>query len=125
MGLPICILRARKEFSPHVIKILTWGGLRGGISVALALSLSASPERALILIVTYVVVVFSILVQGLTVPVLLRTVVQPGNGREHSGDHPRLVAPVGGEVADLSRRSPAAEAEGRSEGVALTRTTSK
>ena len=58
------------------MKILTWGGLRGGISVALALSLAASPERALILTATYVVVVFSILVQGLTVPVLLRMAVK-------------------------------------------------
>jgi CPA1 family monovalent cation:H+ antiporter len=45
---------------------MTWGGLRGGISVALALSVPAGPERDLIIAVTYVIVVFSILVQGLT-----------------------------------------------------------
>ena len=67
VGIPISLLRLRREFSPHVVKIMTWGGLRGGISVALALSLPSGPERDLILAVTYTVVVFSILVQGLTI----------------------------------------------------------
>ena len=49
------------------VKILTWGGLRGAISVALALSLDPSPYREFIVFVTYVVVVFSILVQGLSI----------------------------------------------------------
>lgn len=48
-------------------KILTWGGLRGGISVALALSLNPSPYREIVLFITYIVVIFSILVQGLTI----------------------------------------------------------
>ena len=67
VGLPITILKVRRAFSPDAIRILTWGGLRGGISVALALSLPESPHRDIILTTTYVVVVFSILVQGLTV----------------------------------------------------------
>jgi len=67
VGIPISLLRLRREFSPHVVKIMTWGGLRGGISVALALSLPSGPERDVILAVTYTVVVFSILVQGLTI----------------------------------------------------------
>jgi CPA1 family monovalent cation:H+ antiporter len=61
----------RKEFPPYVIGILTWGGLRGGISVALALSLPASRFRDALITVTYAVVVFSIVVQGLTLARLL------------------------------------------------------
>jgi len=62
----------RREFPPRVIGLLTWGGLRGGISIALALSLPAAPERSALITVTYVVVVFSILVQGLTLARLLK-----------------------------------------------------
>jgi CPA1 family monovalent cation:H+ antiporter len=62
----------RHEFPPRVIGLLTWGGLRGGISIALALSLPAGPERSALITVTYIVVVFSILVQGLTLSRLLR-----------------------------------------------------
>lgn len=52
--------------------MLTWGGLRGGISVALVLSLPASAEREMILALTYCVVVFSVFVQGLSVGSLAR-----------------------------------------------------
>lgn len=70
---PVSLLRTIRDFSPHVVKILTWSGLRGGISVALALSLPPDrPERALLITATYVVVVFSIVVQGLTVGPLVR-----------------------------------------------------
>ena len=72
VGLPITFMRKYREFSPHIIKIMTWGGLRGGISVALALSLPASPEREVILTITYFVVIFSILAQGLTIDKLIR-----------------------------------------------------
>jgi CPA1 family monovalent cation:H+ antiporter len=67
VSIPITILKRWRSFSPKVIRILTWGGLRGGISVALALSLPSSAERDLILIMTYTVVVFSIVVQGLSI----------------------------------------------------------
>jgi len=67
VGIPINALRAVRIFTPHVVKILTWAGLRGGISIALALSLPHGPHRQLLLAMTYAVVLFSILVQGLTV----------------------------------------------------------
>ncbi len=78
VSVPIWMLRRWIAFDPTMVPILTWGGLRGGISVALALSLlSQGPEgsataRDVIVVVTYVVVVFSILVQGLTIGALTR-----------------------------------------------------
>ena len=74
VGVPITLLRSFRTFSPKVIRILTWSGLRGGISVALALSLPAGAERDVILTITYAVVVFSILVQGLTVAPLVASI---------------------------------------------------
>ncbi len=64
---PIRIFRQRLEFVPGTVQIMTWGGLRGGISIALALSLVPEMKREMLLAMTYVVVIFSILVQGLTV----------------------------------------------------------
>ena len=68
----VVLLRPFRHFSPHVVKILTWGGLRGGISVALALSLPAGETRDLLVVCTYTAVLFSVLVQGGTLPALLR-----------------------------------------------------
>jgi CPA1 family monovalent cation:H+ antiporter len=67
VGVPINLLRLKRDFSPHVVKILVWGGIRGGISVALALSLPAGPQRDIVVAMTYIIVVFSILVQGPTI----------------------------------------------------------
>lgn len=72
VSIPVLVLKRYRVFSPNVIKVLTWGGLRGGISVALALSLPAGIERDLILTVTYVVVIFSVSVQGLTIAKLVQ-----------------------------------------------------
>ncbi|MCD8533265.1 MAG: sodium:proton antiporter [Verrucomicrobia bacterium] len=70
---PISMLRAFKlPFNPHAVKVMTWGGLRGGISVALALTLPAGDERQFWLVATYCVVLFTIIVQGLTMSKLLR-----------------------------------------------------
>ncbi len=65
VSVPLALLP--QDFGLRLLQILTWAGLRGGISVALALSLPRSPERELIVAMTYVVVVFSIAVQGLSV----------------------------------------------------------
>ena len=73
VGLPVTFMRRIRDFSPNAVKIMTWGGLRGGISVALALSIPSGPEREVLLTVTYIIVVFSILVQGLTIKRLVAT----------------------------------------------------
>lgn len=65
-----------REFTARTVTILTWGGLRGGVSVALALSLPPSSSRDALVTITYAVVVFSILVQGLTIN---RVLGEPGN----------------------------------------------
>lgn len=65
--LPTLVLSVRRSMERNLIPILTWGGLRGGISVALALSLPRGEIRNEIVAVTYIVVVFSIVVQGLTI----------------------------------------------------------
>jgi CPA1 family monovalent cation:H+ antiporter len=72
--LPLVLLRGSGLFTPsqHSVPVLTWGGLRGGLSVALALSLPASAPRELLVGITYVIVVFSIIGQGLTIGPLVR-----------------------------------------------------
>jgi CPA1 family monovalent cation:H+ antiporter len=72
VGLPITLLRFKRGFIKNSIWILTWGGLRGGISVALALSLHKSMHRDFIVSITYIVVLFSIIVQGLTIGRLVK-----------------------------------------------------
>jgi len=72
VGLPITLMRRFRNFSPNAVKIITWGGLRGGISIALALSLPAGGVRSTLVAITYIVVVFSILVQGLTIGRLIK-----------------------------------------------------
>ncbi len=72
IGIPVILLKTIRKFSPNTIKILTWGGLRGGISVALALSLPEGTYRDLFLTMTYLVVIFSLVVQGLTIQYLIK-----------------------------------------------------
>lgn len=72
---PIAIYEKRLDFIPKTNLMMTWGGIRGGISIALALSLKPYMERDLFLTVTYCIVVFSIVVQGLTIGPLVRKVL--------------------------------------------------
>ncbi|WP_282055102.1 cation:proton antiporter [Maribacter luteus] len=70
--LPINFFKEKLDFVPNTNIIMTWGGLRGGISIALALGLTQDMHRDLFLVITYMVVVFSIIVQGLTVGKLVK-----------------------------------------------------
>jgi len=74
---PMKVIGTFKNFTKGAIPVLTWGGVRGGISVALALSLPDNEYKPLILTATYCVVVFSIIVQGLTVKNVVQKVVDP------------------------------------------------
>ena len=74
VGGAVLFMRTFRRFSPGAIKILIWGGLRGGISVALALSIPAGPERSTLVTITYIIVVFSILVQGMTLGRLVKSI---------------------------------------------------
>lgn len=71
VSLPMHFFKLKKQYPPNFTKILVWGGLRGGLAVALALALPVSPARDLILTMTYAVVIFAIIVQGLTIKPLL------------------------------------------------------
>ena len=73
IALPMRIKALNSEVSPGAVPILTWAGIRGGVSVALALSLPESSESALLLFVTYFVVLFSVAAQGLTIEKLIKS----------------------------------------------------
>jgi len=86
VGAPIKLLSIREEFTEGAIVILTWGGLRGGISVALALSLPDNEYKPALLTATYMVVVFSIIVQGLSMGRLVKHTI-----REARSDDPQAL----------------------------------
>ncbi|MEM6515541.1 MAG: sodium:proton antiporter [Bacteroidota bacterium] len=77
LWLPIKFFSKKLEFVPHTNVIMTWGGLRGGISIALALSLTQAMNRELFLVITYIIVVFSIIGQGLTVEPIIKRLSRP------------------------------------------------
>jgi CPA1 family monovalent cation:H+ antiporter len=77
VAVPTTLVHLRQLPKLRGIAVLTWGGLRGGISVALALTLEPSPYRGAMLAVCYAVVVFTILVQGLSMPMLIRRLYGP------------------------------------------------
>lgn len=72
VALPFSLFKRQKKYAPYVITILTWGGLRGGLAIAMALSLPQSEYRGIILTFTYAVAIFSIVVQGLTIKPLVK-----------------------------------------------------
>ncbi len=76
---PLWLLRNRVRIGRGAIPVLTWGGLKGGVSIALAMKTPEFPGRNAVLTVTYAIVVFSILVQGLTVGRLIRRVAVRGD----------------------------------------------
>ncbi|MEM7069623.1 MAG: sodium:proton antiporter [Pseudomonadota bacterium] len=77
VSFPIIVLSRVRAFSQGAIPVLTWGGLRGGISVALVLSLPDNENKPLLLTATFGVVLFSVIVQGLTVKNVINRTVDP------------------------------------------------
>ena len=78
VAIPIHLLKSRIRFEKGAVTLLTWGGLRGGISIAMALSLPTSPYKNIILDMTYLTVVFSVLFQGTTFGYVVKKVVRKG-----------------------------------------------
>lgn len=89
VAVPVTALKAVRGFTPHAVSVLTWSGLKGGISVALALSLPPGPYRDLIVTATYVVVCWSIIGQGLTVGWVVQRLL--GGAEPASGASPERV----------------------------------
>lgn len=106
VAIPIGFLRLRESFEEGAVRILTWAGLKGGISVALALSLPANEYKPAILTMTYAVVVFSILVQGLTVEKLVRSII-----KEARDDPSKPLAATAEEIEDAARATAAISPE--------------
>lgn len=90
VGATVGLLRSRGGFPPGSVRLMTWGGLRGALAIAMALAIPAGTHRDLIVPVTYVVVVFSVLVQGLTIgPLLQRSLASSRQRTEGSGGRDR------------------------------------
>ncbi len=75
LAFPVAIFARSGQFSARNVPFLTWAGVRGGISVALALAVPDGPSKSAILVATYAVVLFSIVVQGSTLGMVARRTV--------------------------------------------------
>ena len=71
VGAPLLILEPIKKFNWRTLTVMTWGGMRGGVSIALALSMPDTPGKSTVLSITYGVVIASIVVQGLSLQPML------------------------------------------------------
>ena len=100
VGLPLALLRRREGYGPYTVRLLTWGGLRGAIAISLVLSLPQSSYRETLITVTYIIVLFTILVQGLSIgPLVERAVTaSPENRQGAEDDFPE------GPVSELPRQ---------------------
>ncbi len=86
VSIPITLFSQLYNYAPYAICIMTWGGLRGGVSIALALSLPTGPEKQLILTITYAVVLFSILIQGMTLQPLISKSMKKSDALKHQAE---------------------------------------
>ena len=102
-GVALCLWPFRYRRRPGTVAVLTWGGLRGSISLALALSLPASEHTGTLVVVTYVVVVASCLIQGTTLGAVVRHGLQVGAGVPDSPSVPADTEPLD-EEGNLSRK---------------------
>ena len=84
VALPIHFLRDRDGYGPWTVRMLTWGGLRGGIAISLALGLPPGPYRNTLVTVTYAIVLFTITIQGMTVMPIIRRVSEESEGASSS-----------------------------------------
>jgi len=89
VGAPFVFFKKYRQYDKHSVKILTWGGLRGGLALAMAAAIprdqvmiAGSDLHNLIVIVTYVVVIFSIIVQGLTISPLIQSSIQSAEAKD-------------------------------------------
>ncbi|MDB5044735.1 MAG: sodium:proton antiporter [Deinococcus sp.] len=84
--IPFHFVRAREGYGAYTVRLLTWGGLRGGIAISLVLGLPDSPYRTLLVTATYVIVLFTIAVQGLTImPIVRQAVAASGEEQPAKG----------------------------------------
>ncbi|WP_135229120.1 cation:proton antiporter [Deinococcus fonticola] len=83
VALPMLLLRAREGYAAYTVRLLTWGGLRGGIAISLGLGLPPSEYRSTLLTATYLIVLFSIAAQGLSIMPLVKKAVDAEQRRSN------------------------------------------